>query len=114
MKSYALLCWFLLITAAGYAMFHVSFQVEELEQELSDLNRTALNEQEAIHVLRAEWSYLSRPDRISELAKELLPSLRPPAVSQIQTVEQLPEKGADSVIPAAMRSEFRLWKKINN
>ena len=114
MKSYALLCWLLLITAAGYAMFHVSFQVEELEQELSDLNRTALNEQEAIHVLRAEWSYLSRPDRISELAKELLPSLRPPAVSQIQTVEQLPEKGADAVIPAAMRSEFRLWNKINN
>lgn len=103
MKSYALLCWLLLITAAGYAMFHVSFQVEELEQELSDLNRTALNEQEAIHVLRAEWSYLSRPDRISELATELLPSLRPPVVSQIQTVEQLPEKQNDSVIPAAMR-----------
>lgn len=111
MKSYALLCWLLLITAAGYAMFHVSFQVEELEQDLSDLNRTALNEQEAIHVLRAEWSYLSRPDRISELAKELLPSLRPPAVSQIQTVEQLPEKHADNVIPAAMRFEFPLWKK---
>jgi hypothetical protein len=114
MKSYALLCWLALITAAGYAMFHVSFQVEELEQELSDLNRTALNEQEAIHVLRAEWSYLSRPDRISELAKDLLPSLRPPAVSQIQTVEQLPEKHADTVIPASMRFEYPVWKKFDD
>ena len=103
MKTYALLGWISLVGAAGFAMFHVSFQVEQLEQALSDLNRVALNEHEAIQVLRAEWSYLNRPDRISELSRELLPSLKPPAVSQIRTVEQLPEKQGSRFMPATLK-----------
>lgn len=101
MKTYAIVGWVLLIVVAGYAMLHVSMEVEGLEDQLSDLNRQAMQEQEAIHVLRAEWSYLNRPDRLSELSRELLPNLQPPAVNQITTMEQLPEREANIVLPAA-------------
>lgn len=102
MKTYAILGWLFLITTAGYAMFHVSFEVEKLELELSEINRAALDEQEAIHVLRAEWSYLNRPDRLSELSRELLPHLQPPSIQQIMTVDQLPLRDAEEAVPASV------------
>ena len=103
MKTYAIFGWFLLIVVAGYAMFRVGFEVEQLEDQISKLNRQALQEQEAIHVLRAEWSYLNRPERLSELSRDLLPRLRPPAINQITTIDQLQERESDSVLPAAVK-----------
>ena len=102
MKTYGILGWSALIVIAGYAMFHMSFEVDKLEMELSTLNRQALNEQEAIHVLRAEWSYLNRPDRLSDLSNELLPNLQPPAIQQIMSVEEIPERGGGHVVPASL------------
>ena len=103
MRTYAIFGWFLLIVVAGYAMFRVSFEVEKLEDQISELNREALQEQEAIHVLRAEWSYLNRPERLSELSRDLLPRLQPPAINQITTIDELPEREADRVLPAAVK-----------
>ena len=102
MRTYGILSWLALIVIAGYAMFHMSFEVEKLELQLSDLNRKALNEQEAIHVLRAEWSYLNRPDRLSELSRELLPNLQPPTIRQIMSVGQIPERTEQQVVPASL------------
>ena len=101
MKTYAIVGWVLLIIVAGYAMLRVGMEVEGLEDRLSDLNRQAMQEQEATHVLRAEWSYLNRPERLSELSRELLPNLQPPDVDRITTMEQLPEREANIVLPAA-------------
>ena len=102
MKTYGILGWLALIVIAGYAMFHMSFEVEKLELELSELNRKALSEQEAIHVLRAEWSYLNRPDRLSELSRELLPNLQPPTIQQIMSVGEIPERPEQQVVPASL------------
>ena len=102
MRTYGILGWMALIVIAGYAMFHMSFEVEKLELQLSDLNRSALSEQEAIHVLRAEWSYLNRPDRLSELSRELLPNLQPPTVRQIMSVGQIPARPEQQVVPASL------------
>ena len=72
MKIYTLLGWVGLIVVAGYAMFHISYEVEQVENELRALNRQTLTEQEAIHVLEAEWSYLNSPDRLASLAERHL------------------------------------------
>ena len=103
MRTYAIAGWLLLIMVAGYAMFRVSFEVELLEDRVSELNRQALQEQEAIHVLRAEWSYLNRPERLSRLANDLLPKLQPPAHNQITTIDRIPTgEETDNVLPAAV------------
>ena len=92
MKPYSLLGWLSLIVVASYAMFHISYEVEQVENELYGVNRQTLAEQEAIHVLRAEWSHVNRPENLRELSRELLPNLQPPTIDQIGSLqEHLPQ-----------------------
>lgn len=93
MRLTAILFWLSLATLAGYALYHVSFEVETLESRLAELNGEIMKEQEALHVLRAEWSYLNRPDRLAELSRDLLPKLGPIAVHQMMSPEDLPLPG---------------------
>jgi len=60
--------------AAGIAgfLFQVKYRVQDLEQELAALNQQIRTDQEAMHVLRTEWSYLNQPDRIAHLASRHL------------------------------------------
>jgi hypothetical protein len=99
MRIYSLLGWLSLIIAASYAMFHISYEVEQVENELRALNRQTLAEQEAIHVLKAEWSHLNRPEYLGELAREMLPHMQDPAIDQIGTLDQIPER-EEATVPA--------------
>ena len=57
----------LLFTAAAVsalAAYWISQETQSTEAELRRLQRDILLEQEAIHVARADWSYLTRPARI--------------------------------------------------
>ena len=92
MRIYSLLGWLSLIVAASYAMFHISYEVEQVENELRGLNRQTLAEQETIHVLKAEWSHLNRPEYLRELSRDLLPHMQDPAINQIGTLDQIPER----------------------
>ena len=47
-------------------------------------------EQDAIHVLQAEWAYLNRPQRLAELSAKYLSSFGPVFPSQIVTINELP------------------------
>ena len=107
MKISFIAVWLLLAAGAVAAMFHITFEVEKLEARLHDTNRQIVREQETTHVLRAEWSYLNRPQRLESLSKELLPNLVPVASAQFITFARLPKRGeaegaidAPSVAPA--------------
>ena len=63
----------------------------ELELQLAALDQKTAAERETLHVLRAEWSFLNRPDRLAQLSEELLPHLQPPAAHQIRAIDRLPE-----------------------
>ena len=85
--------WFTLAAGAVAAMFHITFEVEKLESRLHQVNREIVREQEAIHILQAEWSYFNRPSRLETLSQELLPNLLPVAAAQITTFARLPKRG---------------------
>ena len=87
--------WSLLAAFVGFGLFHVKYQVQKLEDRLAKLNRDIVREQEQIHVLRAEWTYLDRPERIEQLAKKYL-ELAPPRPDQIGYIDQLPMRPADA------------------
>lgn len=57
---------------SGTGLFWVSQSVQESESRLYMLERSIESEREAIRVLRAEWDYLNRPERLEVLAEEYL------------------------------------------
>ena len=104
-RSTTLLCAILAI-GVGLTLFNVKYQVQDLEHELTILNRKIVEDQQAIHVLRAEWSHLNEPARLRGLAQRHL-GLAPMAMEQIATPAgldmRLPELPARPQ-PATLRS----------
>ena len=89
MKGFAMIVWLGIAGVASFALFNITFKVEQLQDQLNSLNKQILEEQRAVHVLQAEWSYLSRPERIETLSARLLPHLRPPTAQQVGNIESL-------------------------
>ncbi len=87
------LLWLALAAMVGIGLFSVKYQVMALEEELNRLNAATLREQNQIHVLEAEWSYLNRPSQLEELAERYL-GLKPISPQQLSTVAALPQRPA--------------------
>lgn len=58
----------LAVTGAGVLLFQTSQGVQQKEAELVSLQQAVEKERKEIRVLRAEWDYLNRPDRLEALA----------------------------------------------
>lgn len=85
--------------AVGVGLFFIKHEVKEQEARLSALNEEVLRNQEVIHVLKAEWSYLNDPARLRALSEKFL-SMKVMGPSQIATLNTLPVSG---VVMAANR-----------
>ena len=85
----------ILAAALSVVLFGVKYQVQDLEGELTRIERNILDEERAIHVLRAEWSHLNDPERLRQLAARHL-DLSPVTARQLGSFEDLqdrPEEG---------------------
>jgi cell division protein FtsL len=78
------LFWLLLVSATGFAMFGVKYQVQALEDELGRINRAAAAEEHEIRVLDAEWAYLTRPQTLESMNRQFF-SLVPTSTRQLRT-----------------------------
>jgi hypothetical protein len=85
----ATLIWMLLAIAAGACLFVLKYEVKSMEEELARVNRETLANLEAVHVLKAEWSFLNRPSRLEDLGRRLL-SLEPTDVAQNASIDDIP------------------------
>ena len=74
----------LVVAAAltGVMLFRISERVQTAEDNLARMEEAAAKEAETIRVLRAEWDYLNRPDRLEGLAKTHL-KMHKPGVAQV-------------------------------
>lgn len=79
----------LLAGAVGIGLFFVKHEVKEQEARLSELNREIERSQEAIHVLKAEWSYLNDPSRLRNLSEKFL-SMKVMGAAQVASLDHLP------------------------
>ncbi len=57
----------LLAASTGLALFVVKYQVQDLEDTLTQINREIAENRQAVHVLKAEWSHLNEPNRLRSL-----------------------------------------------
>ena len=76
----------LIVAAAltGVMLFRISERVQTAEDNLAHMEEAAAKEAETIRVLRAEWDYLNRPDRLESLAKTHL-KMTKPGIAQVMT-----------------------------
>ena len=95
--------FFLTAAVAALFLFHIKQEVRELEEELGISHRNILRHQEAIQVLRTEWSYLNRPARIAELAERHL-DIQPLVARQFVGFEEIPYRSAGAAVPAPART----------
>lgn len=92
--------WGCVAAGIGIGLFFLKHEVKEQEARLSNLNQEIRRNQEAIHVLKAEWAYLNDPARLRQLSERHL-GLKPMQPSQIATLDVLPRELAPSGLAAA-------------
>jgi hypothetical protein len=90
---------FALAALSGASLLHVSQRVQHAEEVLAGIEAEARHEQDTIRMLRAEWAYLNRPERLEKLASEFL-DLVPPAPEEMpenmmEEASGLPERFID-------------------
>lgn len=56
----------------GVLTYSIKQRVVELDSELRAVHKDIAHFQESIHILKAEWSYLTRPSRLQALVDEHL------------------------------------------
>jgi hypothetical protein len=115
----SLLLWIVLAASLGFPLYLMKYEVQAVEEELQRVNREIVRNEEAIHVLKAEWAFLNRPDKLASLTVRHL-ELKPLDARQladmgalnarVQEVRVAPretrEKDA-AVIQAAVRETSR-------
>lgn len=64
--------WMLVIVASAVSVYVVKYRVQSVIAQVEDTSRQLEAEKAALHVARAEWAYLNRPQRLKALAVRYL------------------------------------------
>jgi len=106
MKRFVFFCWVIAGSVTALTLFQIKQEVYTLEQEIAEVQGEVLRDQEAVHVLQAEWSYLNDPARIATLAERHL-GLAPIPAERIVGFEDLPMPGTpeDDATPESQQRD---------
>ncbi|PWE34067.1 cell division protein FtsL [Maritimibacter sp. 55A14] len=59
----------LVVMALAFWAYHENYQTQQALREVKQLQRQIGSAREQLGVLRAEWAYLNRPERLRDLAE---------------------------------------------
>lgn len=62
----------ILFAFSVFGLFQIKFKVHSLHIEVAELKKQLEHEKNSIHVLKAEWAYLTQPDRLQKLSEKYL------------------------------------------
>lgn len=80
-----------LVSSALYA-YTIKYETTLEAEQLQKIKMKIHREKDAIAVLKAEWQYLNRPDRLQALADRHL-DLQPFSVTQVVRIADIPNRG---------------------
>ena len=80
-----------LVSSAFYA-YTIKYETTLEAEQLQKIRMKAQRERDAIAVLKAEWQFLNRPDRLQALADRHL-DLQPFSVTQVVRMSDVPNRG---------------------
>ena len=95
---------------AGASLFHIAFQVSAFEHRLASLNDEIRTEQDAIHVLRAEWTHLNQPARLADLSVRYL-DMEPVTITSVVGLDVIPQRAKDPLLWVASDGSENLQPK---
>lgn len=81
-------------------IYDMKFETRRLEQQAGRLQRAIEDEKDNVALMRAEWSHVTRPDRIEALAREVL-KLEPATPDQLINHRDFMETLARRPTPSA-------------
>lgn len=81
--------WLAVIACAAALLYSVKYRVQAMDEEIVALRRQIETERAAVHVLQAEWAYLTRPERVRKLAHAHL-DVRPATGQQLLELADVP------------------------
>ena len=84
-------CLVLAVLVSAFFLYSLEHSTRGLERNISKLQGDILEERESTKVLGAEWSSLTRPDRLQKLAQENL-KLKTVAASQFVNESELAKR----------------------
>jgi hypothetical protein len=102
MLKKSIIFWIFIVSLTGVSMFLIKYEVQALDAELSQYHRDILNHQEAILVLRAEWSYLNQPSRIESLVRKHV-DFRPTETRQIFNINAFPLASVTKLVDGVVK-----------
>jgi cell division protein FtsL len=79
------------VLVSGFILYNLEHTTRGLERQVAAINQQIDGDREMIRMLDAEWSSLTRPDRLMTLAGEHL-HLQPIAAAQIVTEDELAQR----------------------
>ena len=68
MKIFIYMVCSLVVMTMAYWAYTENYTTQASIRRVEELNRLVSDEQEALSILNAEWAYLNRPERLSNLA----------------------------------------------
>ncbi|MCP4923644.1 MAG: hypothetical protein GY915_06405 [bacterium] len=77
------------VIALGGSVFRLKYQVVEAERHLHRTQKDLAHARESYHLLQAEWSYLTAPERLSQLLETHLPDWSPVRASQMKAMDHI-------------------------
>lgn len=76
MRSLLYISSAMILVVLAFWAYRVNYETQAAEARVKALRYEIARERENIAVLRAEWAYLNRPDRLRELAELHFPDLK--------------------------------------
>lgn len=76
MKSLFLLVGLVLMGSVAMWSYRVNYATRDVMRHVASLERQIADERQTMAVLRAEWAYLNRPDRLLALSEKHFDALR--------------------------------------
>ncbi len=77
------------MTLAIFGLYQVKYQVRDVKNKVKALEVQLVKERNSLHVLKAEWAYLNRPERLQHLSQKYF-TMAPLSGTQLVDVKTLP------------------------
>lgn len=106
MRGIFITVWLLGAAITGMGLYGIAYEVEQMEKDLSALERDIVRERENIHVLEAEWAYLARPERIEDLSRQFLPNMQVLRADRIGSYDDIPYRPLPDVLDVLQSQEL--------